>query len=48
MRYWAKCNEVKAILDLEFEHVLPVHGGKVIGGAKEKYRPAIERVVSKG
>ncbi|MCA9587385.1 MAG: hypothetical protein KC657_18790 [Myxococcales bacterium] len=32
---------VKAILDLDFEHVLPVHGEAVLGGAKEKYRPAI-------
>lgn len=34
--------DVRSILDLEFEHVLPGHGDAVIGGAKEKYRPAIE------
>ena len=34
--------EVKALLDLPFEHVLPVHGAEVIGAAKEKYRPRIE------
>lgn len=35
-------SEVRSILDLEFEHVLPAHGDAVIGGAKDKYRPAIE------
>ena len=34
--------DVRSILDLEFQHVLPCHGDAVIGGAKEKYRPAIE------
>ena len=34
--------DVRSILDLEFEHVLPGHGDAVIGGAKEKYRPAID------
>ena len=34
--------DVRSILDLDFEHVLPAHGDAVIGGAKEKYRPAIE------
>ena len=34
--------DVRAILNLEFDHVLPGHGTPVIGGAKEKYRPAIE------
>lgn len=34
--------EVRSILDLEFQHVLPGHGDAVIGGAKEKYRNAIE------
>ena len=38
-----KTEQVKSILDLEFEHVLPAHGTKVIGGAREKFRPAIER-----
>ncbi|MDA0369568.1 MAG: hypothetical protein O3C65_14585 [Proteobacteria bacterium] len=34
--------EVRSILDLDFEHVLPGHGTAVIGGAKEKFRIAIE------
>ncbi|MFV1975960.1 MAG: hypothetical protein ACC651_09445 [Candidatus Scalindua sp.] len=34
--------EVRSILDLAFEHVLPAHGDPVISGAKEKYRPALE------
>ena len=34
--------DVRSVLDLEFEHVLPAHGDAVIGGAKEKYRPTIE------
>ncbi len=34
--------DVRSILDLEFEHVLPTHGTPVLGDAKSKYRPAIE------
>lgn len=34
--------DVRSLLDLEFEHVLPTHGDPVLGGAKEKYRPTIE------
>ena len=34
--------DVRSVLDLDFEHVLPGHGSPVIGGAKEKYRPTIE------
>ncbi len=34
--------EVRSILDLEFEHVLPGHGNPVIGDAKAKYRPTFE------
>jgi hypothetical protein len=34
--------EVRSVLDLDFEHVLPGHGSPVIGGAKEKYRSVIE------
>ena len=34
--------EVRSLLELSFEHVLPAHGDAVIGDAKEKYRPAIE------
>ena len=36
--------ELKRLLDLDFEHVLPAHGAEVIGEAKEKFRPAIERL----
>ncbi len=38
---------VRALLDLDFEHVLPAHGFAVIGGAKEKFRPAIEKVAGR-
>lgn len=38
-----KREEIAALLDLDFQHVLPVHGAPVIGGAKEKYRPSIEK-----
>lgn len=37
--------DVRSILDLDFEHVLPSHGDAVIGDAKEKYRPAIEGAI---
>lgn len=33
---------IRRILELDFEHVLPVHGSPVLGGAKEKFRPVIE------
>ena len=35
--------ELEAILDLDFDHVLPAHGTEVIGHAKAAFRPAIER-----
>jgi hypothetical protein len=34
--------EMRGILDLEFEHVVPAHGAEVIGDAKLAFRPAIE------
>lgn len=34
--------EVRSILELDFEHVLPGHGRAVVGGAEAKYRPTIE------
>lgn len=34
---------LRALLDLEFEHVVTAHGAPVIGGAREKFRPAIEK-----
>lgn len=36
--------EIRGILDLDFEHVLPAHGTAVIGGAKEAYRATIEKL----
>lgn len=38
--------ELRAVLDLPFDHLLPAHGSPVVGGAKESYRPAIERVTA--
>jgi len=35
-------SDVRSILDIEFEHVLPAHGDPVIGAAWEKYRPTLE------
>jgi len=35
-------DDVRSILEMEFDHVLPGHGAPVIGGAKEKFRTAIE------
>lgn len=35
--------DVGDVLDLEFAHVLPAHGSPVLGNAKEKYRPTIEK-----
>ena len=40
----AEAAEIKGILGLEFEHVLPAHGTPVIGDAKEKYRPSISEL----
>jgi len=39
-------SDMRAILDLKFDHLLPSHGFPVIGGAKDKYRPAIDRVTA--
>ena len=36
--------EVRRVLELEFDHVLPAHGDPVIGKAKAAFRPAIERL----
>jgi hypothetical protein len=35
--------EIHGILELPFQHVLPAHGSAMLGGAKESYRPVIER-----
>jgi hypothetical protein len=39
-------DQLRAMLDLEFENVLPAHGSPVLGGARESYRPAIERAAA--
>ncbi len=35
-------SELKKLLNVDFNHVLPGHGDPVIDNAKEKYRPALE------
>ncbi len=37
-------DHLRAVLDLPFDHVLPSHGAPVVGGARDAYRPAIERL----
>jgi hypothetical protein len=37
-------SDIRGLLDLPFEHVLPVHGAPVLGDAKTKFRAAIDRV----
>ena len=39
-------DDLKKILDREFENVLTAHGSEVIGGAREHYRAAIERATT--
>jgi len=36
--------QLRGILDLAFANVLPSHGAAVLGDARSRYRPAIERV----
>ncbi len=36
--------EIRGILDLPFDHVLPAHGEPVIGNAKAHYRAAVEKI----
>ena len=39
-------SDLKSIfLDSEYANVIPGHGDPVIGGAKEKYRPAVEAAI---
>jgi hypothetical protein len=38
--------QLRALLDLTFANVLPSHGAPVLGDARERYRPAIERVAA--
>ena len=40
-------DDLRGLLELDFEHVLPVHGLPVIGDAKARYRPAIEKFARK-
>lgn len=40
-------SDLRGVLDLEFEHVLPAHGAEVIGGAKDAFRPALERAAAR-
>ena len=39
-------SDLRGVLALEFEHLLPAHGAPVLGGAKSAFRPAIERAIS--
>ncbi len=41
-KYKPDPDEVAGILELDFDNVLPGHGEPVIGGAREKFRPALE------
>lgn len=36
--------ELRGILDLEFDHVLPAHGAEIIGNARASYRATIENL----
>ncbi|MFT7579162.1 MAG: hypothetical protein ACI9MR_000824 [Myxococcota bacterium] len=35
--------EIRSVLEMPFEHILPAHGEEVIGDAKSKFQPAIDR-----
>jgi hypothetical protein len=39
-------DDLRGVLELEFEHVLPAHGAPVVGGAKPAYRAALERAIA--
>ncbi len=39
--------EMRALLDIPFEHVLPIHGEPVIGNARQRFRPAVEKYAAK-
>ena len=38
--------ELRGVLELDFEHVLPAHGAPVVGGAKASYRSPLERAAA--
>jgi hypothetical protein len=42
-----KVTDVHAVLDLDFANLLPAHGAPVLGNARERYRPAIERAMAR-
>jgi hypothetical protein len=37
-----RLDDLRALLEVEFEHVLPAHGAPVRGSARDSYRPGIE------
>jgi len=37
-------SDIRAILETPFSRVIPAHGSPVLGDARERYRPAIERL----
>lgn len=39
--------ELRGILELPFEHVLPAHGAPVVNGAREAYRASVERAAAR-
>jgi hypothetical protein len=47
-KYKPPKEEMAGILELGFDNVLPGHGEAVIGGALEKFRPAIEAYAGRG
>jgi hypothetical protein len=40
--------DIKSLLDTPFANVLPAHGTPVIGNARERYRPVVERTCGSG
>lgn len=46
-KYKPPADEIAGILGLAFDNVLPGHGEAVIGGACEKFRPALEAYAAK-
>jgi hypothetical protein len=40
-------DQLRALLDLPFTNVLPVHGTPVLGGATKHFKPAVERATSR-
>jgi len=39
--------DLENLLEMRFEHVLPAHGDEVIGGAREKFAPAIRAAAAR-